>query len=155
MFVFGYPKHNTGNLEVEVVSFLSHREGRAMVHNVGNLNSDWGKLQDDFCHSFSPLSPTPFSWSDILAFEQFVKESLGETWARFSCLSAINLGTPLPDEVLLHLFCMGLDMTSALDLDITAGGSFAYKTLMEEKKILDNILEKCTPSIVEAKTLQE
>jgi hypothetical protein len=50
---------------------------------------------------------------------------------------------------------MGLDMTSALDLDITAGGSFAYKTLMEEKKILDNILEKCTPSIVEAKTLQE
>jgi hypothetical protein len=31
-FMFGYPRHNTGNLEVDVVSFLSHREGGAMVH---------------------------------------------------------------------------------------------------------------------------
>jgi hypothetical protein len=30
--LYGYPRHNTGNLEVEVVSFLSHREGGAMVH---------------------------------------------------------------------------------------------------------------------------
>jgi hypothetical protein len=48
---------------------------------------------------------------------------------------------------------MGLDMTYALDLDIIARGSFAYKTPMEGKKILDRILEKHTSSIVEAKTL--
>jgi hypothetical protein len=28
----GYPRHNIGNLEVEVVSFLSHIEGKAMVN---------------------------------------------------------------------------------------------------------------------------
>jgi hypothetical protein len=32
VFVLGNPRHDIGNLAVEVVSFLSHREGRAMVH---------------------------------------------------------------------------------------------------------------------------
>jgi hypothetical protein len=32
MFVLGNSRHDIGNLEVEVVSFLSHREGGAMVH---------------------------------------------------------------------------------------------------------------------------
>jgi hypothetical protein len=40
-------------------------------------------------------------------------------------------------------------------LDITTGGSFAYKTPMEGKKILDHILEKHTSSIVVPKPLQE
>jgi hypothetical protein len=46
-------------------------------------------------------------------------------------------------------------MTSALDLDIATGGSFAYKTVMEGKKILDRILQKHTSSIVVSKTLHE
>jgi hypothetical protein len=37
---------------------------------------------------------------------------------------------------------MDLDMTSALDLDIAARGSFAYKTPKEGRKIFDRILEK-------------
>jgi hypothetical protein len=97
------------------------------------------------CHPFSPLSLTHSPWIDILAFEHFEKESLGAAWARFSRLLAVSRGMPLPDEVSLHIFCAGLDMTSALDLDIAVGGSFAYKTLMEEKKILDDILEKPLP----------
>jgi hypothetical protein len=41
MFISGYPRHNTGNLEVEVVSFLSHREVEQWyTHNVGNVNGD-------------------------------------------------------------------------------------------------------------------
>jgi hypothetical protein len=46
-------------------------------------------------------------------------------------------------------------MTSALDLDIAVGGSVAYKTSLEGKKILDRILEKHTSSIVETKPLLE
>jgi hypothetical protein len=46
MFVSGSPRHNTGNLEMEVVSFLSHieRVEQWYTHNVGNVNGDWGKL---------------------------------------------------------------------------------------------------------------
>jgi hypothetical protein len=44
-------------------------------------------------------------------------------------------------------------MTSALDLDITTGGLFAYKTPTEGKKILDHILEKHTSSILVSKPL--
>ena len=55
---------------------LIERAEQRYTHNVGNVNGDWGKLRDDFYHSFSPLSPTPSPWNDILAFEQFEKESL-------------------------------------------------------------------------------
>jgi hypothetical protein len=122
---------------------------------MGNVNSDCGRLRDDICLSFSPLSLTPSPWSDVLAFEKFEKESLGPAWARFSCLMAISPVMPLPDEVSLHIFCVGLDMTSALDLDIAAGGLFAYKTPSGGKKILDCILEKHTSSIVVSIPLQE
>jgi hypothetical protein len=63
---------------------------------MGNMNGDWGKLRDDFCHSFSPLSLTPTPWSEILAFEQLEKETLGATWARFSHLLTISPGMPYP-----------------------------------------------------------
>jgi ribosomal protein L35AE/L33A len=46
-------------------------------------------------------------------------------------------------------------MTSALDLDIAVGGSVAYKTSLEGKKILGHILEKHNSSIVETKPLLE
>jgi hypothetical protein len=37
---------------------------------------------------------------------------------------------------------MGLDMDAAQDLDITAGGLFAHKTLVEGRAIQDSLLEK-------------
>ena len=150
--MFGYPRHNIGNLKVEIDAFLSHREGEAMVHpQHGKCElriCDWRKLQDDFYHSFSPLSPTPSVWSEILAFDKFEKESLRAAWARFSRLLVTCPYMLLSDEVSsLHNFCAGLDMTSALDLEITTRGSSAYKTPAEAKKILDHFLE--------ARTLQE
>ena len=48
----------------------------------------------------------------------------------------------LPDSVLLHLFYLDLDIEAALCLDMTVGGSFTHKTMMEQKKILAHILEK-------------
>jgi hypothetical protein len=46
----------------------------------------------------------------------------------------------LPDSVLLHLFCLGLDIEAALYLDMTVGGSFTHKTMTEQRKILDHML---------------
>jgi hypothetical protein len=44
------------------------------------------------------------------------------------------------DDIALHIFYTGLDMDSAEDVDIATRGSFAHKTLIERKKILDHIL---------------
>ena len=61
----------------------------------------------------------------------------------------------LPYSVLLHLFCSGLDIEAALYLDMTIGGSFTHKTMMEQNKILAHILETHASSIVEPKSLQK
>ena len=61
----------------------------------------------------------------------------------------------LPSSVLLHLFCLGLDIEAALYLDMTIGGSFTHKTTMEQTKNLAHILEKHASSIIEPKPLQK
>ena len=61
----------------------------------------------------------------------------------------------LPNSVLLHLFCSGLDIDAALYLYIPAEGSFTHKTTTKQKKILSHILEKHASSIVEPKPLQK
>ena len=61
----------------------------------------------------------------------------------------------LPNSVLLHLFCSGLDIDAALYLYIPAEGTFTHKTTTKQKKILSHILEKHASSIVEPKPLQK
>jgi len=46
--------------------------------------------------------------------------------------------------VLLQHFWLGLNNETALQLDITAGGSFAYKTTSEGMALLDRILENAS-----------
>ena len=46
----------------------------------------------------------------------------------------------IPEDVSLHIFYTGLDMDSADDLNIAAGGSFAHQTPTEGREILDCIL---------------
>jgi hypothetical protein len=78
VLVLGNLRHDTKNLEVEVVPFLSHGEVEQWyTHNVRSVNGDWEELRDDFCHSFSSLSHIASLRSDILAFEQLEKESIG------------------------------------------------------------------------------
>jgi hypothetical protein len=110
------------------------------THNVRRVDGDWEEFQDDFCHSFSSLSHIDSLRSDILAFEQLEKESIGAAWAIFSNLLASSPGRSIPNDIALHIFYMGLDMDSAEDLDTAAGGSFVHKTPIEGKKILDHIL---------------
>ena len=110
------------------------------THNVGNVNGDWEELRDDFCLSFSSLSDEASRRGDILAFEQLEKESIGAAWARFSHLLASSPDWSIPDDISLHIFYTGLDMDSADDLDIAAGGSFVHRTPTEGREILDHIL---------------
>jgi hypothetical protein len=67
----------------------------------------------------------------------------------------VGLDLFLPNSVLLHLFCSGLDIEAALYLDMTVRGSFAHKTMTEQRKILARILEKHASSVVEPKPLRK
>ena len=103
---------------------------------------DWEELRDDFCLLSSSASHTAFLRSEILAFEQMEKESIGAAWARFSHLLATCPDLSIPEDVSLHIFYTGLDMDSADDLDIAAGGSFTHRPPTEGREILDRILRK-------------
>ena len=91
------------------------------THNVGNVNGDWEELRDDFCLSFYSLSDEASWRGDILSFEQ-LEESIGAAWARFSHLLASSPDWSILDDISLHIFYTGLDMDSADDIDIAAGG---------------------------------
>ena len=95
------------------------------------MSGDWEELRDDFCHSFSLTKRINSLPIDILDFEQLEKESIGVAWARFLRLLAYSPDLSIPEYVSLGIFCSGLDMKSALNLDITAGGLFAHTTLVE------------------------
>ena len=85
------------------------------------------------------LMKPPFR-SEILAFEQLEKETIGAAWARFSRLLASCPDWSIPDDVSLHIFYTGLDMESADDLNIAAGGLFTHQSQTEGREILDRIL---------------
>jgi hypothetical protein len=54
VFRLGNPRHDTGNLAVKIVFFLSHREGDALVHpHDRKMSGDWKELRVDFYYSFS------------------------------------------------------------------------------------------------------
>ena len=59
----------------------------------------------------------------------------------FSKLTHAGPNLSIPDHVLLQHFWLGLSKESALQLDITAGGSFTHKTIAEGEALLDRILE--------------
>jgi hypothetical protein len=59
----------------------------------------------------------------------------------------------IPDHVLLQHFWLGLSKKSALQLDVTAGGSFMHKITSEAEALLDRILENT--SFTEALPLEE
>ena len=48
------------------------------THNVRGMIQDWEELRDDLCLSFSSSAHTTSLRSEILAFEQLEKESIGQ-----------------------------------------------------------------------------
>jgi hypothetical protein len=73
----------------------------------------------------------------ILEFEED-EESIGASWAWFSTLIHAGPDLSLPDGVILHLFCTGLDIHADLCLDMTARGWFTHKTMMEQVEFLES-----------------
>ena len=105
------------------------------------MTSDSEELRDDFCYSFSLTKRIDSLPTDILAFEQLEKESIGAAWARFLHLLASSPDLSMPEDVSLNIFYSGLDMKSALELDVASRGWFAHTTPAEGRDILDSFLE--------------
>ena len=123
---------------------LNERARQWYAHNVGKVNGEWEELRDRFCLAFFPISRISSLRKEILDFRQDEKESLGAAWARFSQLTHAGPDLSIPDHVLLQHFWLGLSKESALQLDIFAGGSFAFKSTYEGEALLDRILENTT-----------
>jgi len=90
---------------------------------------------------------------EILDFCQDEKESIGAAWAKFSKLTCVGPDLSIPNHVLLQHFWLGLSKESALQLDVTARGSFMHNTTSEAEALLDRILENT--SFTEALPLEE
>jgi hypothetical protein len=118
------------------------------THAVGSTNEDWDELKNKFFLAFFPGSRIMSLPKAIRDFEQYEKESIGAAWARFSMLIHASPDLSLPDGVLLHLFCSGLDIDADLCLDVTARGHLTHKTMMEQVKFLENYLDKHTSSTI-------
>ena len=107
-----------------------------------------------FYLAFFPISHIISLPRAILDFEQNEKESIGADWASFSMLIQADLDLSLPDGILLHLFCSGINIDADLCLDITVGGQFTHKTMMEQVKFLENFLERHNSSVMKTRTIQ-
>ena len=107
---------------------LTERAEQWYTRTIENMSGDWEELRDDFCYSFSLTERIDSLPIDILDFEQLEKESIGATWARFSHLLASIPDMSIPDEVSLEVFYSGLDMETALELDVASGGWFAHNS---------------------------
>jgi len=124
------------------------------TYAIGSTNGDWDELKDKFCLAFFPMSHIVSLPRAILDFEQYDEESIGVAWARFSTLMYAGLDLSLPDGVILHLFCAGLDIDADLCLDVTAGGRFTHKTMTEQVEFLENFIDRHTSSVIRTKPLQ-
>ena len=71
----------------------------------------------------------------------------------FQCLHTV-LDLSLPDGILLHLFCLGIDMNANLCQDMTARGRFTHKTMMEQVQFLEYFIHIHPSSIIRTKSLQ-
>jgi hypothetical protein len=110
---------------------------------IESTNGDLNELKDKFHLAFFPMSHIDSLPRAILDFEQR-KESIGAAWARFSMLIHTGLDSSLLDNILLHLFCLGIDIKADLCLDATIGGRFTHKPMTEQVKFLENFLESYT-----------
>jgi hypothetical protein len=114
---------------------LMGRAKQWYTNAVESTNRDWDELKDKFCLAFFPMYHIDSLPRAILDFEQRKKESIGIAWARFLTLLHASLDLSLLDGVILHLFCIGLDIAD-LCLDMTTRGRFTHKTMMEQVEFM-------------------
>ena len=56
--------------------------------------------------------------------------------------------------MILHLFCLGLNIDAGLCLDVTVGGRFTHKPMTEQVEFLENFIDRHTSSVIRTKPLQ-
>jgi hypothetical protein len=88
----------------------------------------------------------------IFDFEQYEKESIGATWARFSRLIHAGPDLSLPDGVFCD-FCLGINIHADLCLNMTTGGRFTHKPMMEQAKFLENFIDRHSSFVIRTKSL--
>jgi hypothetical protein len=111
---------------------------------IGSVNN-WEELWYDFCHSFSPFGRSELLLCEFREFGQLEGECISAAWARFSHLLELSSDLSVPEDVSLYTFYMRLDMESAREHDLLAGGSFEHQSLMERREILEFFLEAYSP----------
>jgi hypothetical protein len=147
-------RHDTRNTKVDTVSFsLTEKARQWYTHAIESMNRDWDELKDKFCLAFFPMSRIVSLPRAIFDIEQREKESIGAAWARFSTLIHTVLDSSLPDNILLRLFCLGIDIKADLCLDTTARDRFTHKPMTEQVKFLENFLESYTSPIMRNRML--
>jgi hypothetical protein len=153
VFVPEHLRHATRNSKVKIVSLLSHGEGEAMVHTC-HRKYEWGleRTQRQVLSCVLPYVSYHFSTKGnprLWAIRGVYRCSLGQV------LNVNNggLDLSLPDGVLLHLFCSGLNVDADLCLDMTARGHFTHKPMTEQVKFLENFLESYTSLVMRTRTL--
>ena len=140
------PGVSQGTIKWKLFPFsLVERAKHWYLHNISRMNGNWDRLRDNFCLAFFPQTRVSALRSEIFAFKQLEKESLGAAWTRFSLLTSAGPNLSIANHVLLEQFCYGLNNETAHLLDIIAGGSFAYKTPEEGKEILDRLVQNVLP----------
>ena len=110
---------------------LAEKAKQWYTQNIEKANREWEKLRNRFYLAFFPISRIVSLQKEILDFHQDEKETLGAAREKFTQLTHIDLDLSIPDHVLLQHFWLGLNKESALQLDISTGGSFAFKTTSE------------------------
>ena len=113
-----------------------------------------GELRDKFCLKFFPESWLVALRKDIICFQQNEKKSIGAAWARFLLLVKSGPVLSLPDYVFAWTLLLGARHGLCSYLDMTAGGSFAHKTLSEGMEILE-IISGNTSFVAESTPSQE
>jgi len=99
---------------------LTEKAKQWYTQAIESTNRDWDELKDKFCLAIFPISRIVSLPKAILDFKQHEKESIGAAWARFSVLIHVGLDLSLPNNILLRLFCLGVDIHADLCMDVTA-----------------------------------
>ena len=108
---------------------------------VGSVDGDWNILKDKFCLRYFHGKKIVALRVEVLTFKQREEEALGVAWAHYTELISLGPDLRIPEAIQLQHFSCGIRIDSATYLDKASRGSFLYKTVSEDKAILNRILQ--------------
>ena len=104
-----------------------------------NSLTNWDDVVAKFLSKYFLQSKVNKGKQEILAFQQDMNESLGQTWDRFKGLLRKTSIHGFDQPTQLTLFLAGLKSQSKLMLDVFVGGSIKWKTPEETYELIANM----------------